>query len=151
MSLVDHTLWSLLISVLRQPIASDVIIHQLAFSPKDNVLAWTDSTGAHTRWPGVIPSSFPSPTKQTPLTGVPVPLRRSPTPLFGQDNDAPGENDVAYPVDIDLEERDEDWIIDDLDGGMIDKEDKEFGPGGTREIGKVIFLSNVPHSSPSQQ
>ena len=48
---------------------------------------------------------------------------------------AVGDNDIP---DVDLDEHDDDWIIDDLGGGMQDKAEKDldFGSGGLREMGK---------------
>lgn len=119
-------------------------MHQLAFSPSANVLAWTDSQGSLTRWPDVIPASAPSPIKAVTSTAGPsVPVRRQATPLlFAQDEDTAGkgpagkDDDVAGG-DIDLDEQDDDWIVDDLGGGMEDKPVKEYG---AREMGKVTFI-----------
>ncbi|KAK0455435.1 uncharacterized protein EV420DRAFT_1553616 [Desarmillaria tabescens] len=49
--------------VAKQPTNSTAIITQLAFSPKQNIIAWTDSSGQLIRWIDAIPSLFPDPIK----------------------------------------------------------------------------------------
>ncbi len=96
-----------------------------------------------TRWPDVIPASSPDPVKPTAtsLSSAPVAVRRAESPLFGADDDssraAPdgvGGNGMDLD-DVDLDAQDDDWIIDDLGGGMRDKPEAD---GYTREMGKIL-------------
>lgn len=127
----------------RHATSTEVSVYQLAFSPKHNLLAWTDSDGVLTRWKDVIPAGAPSPTKPF-NSGLSEPIRRHASPLFGEDQDIGRDIDLneAGP-DGDLP--DDDWIIDDLDGGLEDKPDLEFGQGGLREMGnkKALLEQNL--------
>lgn len=78
---------------------------------------------------------------------MPAPVKRQATPLFGQEDDvtsAKGDVDA----DADPEERDDDWIIDDLGDGMEEEGKKEYGAGGLREMGIIHkFLKGVKYLS----
>lgn len=79
-----------------------------------------------------------------------VPVRRQVTPLFGQDEDttpAKENADVDAEIDADLEERDDDWIIDDIGDGLQEKEEKEYSANGPREMGIRNALSNMLRSN----
>lgn len=134
----------------RHAIEQGTFIHRLAFSPAHNLLAWTDSAGIFTRWPDVIPPTAPSPIKPAPSAGMSVPVRRQVTPLFGQDDDttpAKENADVDAEIDADLEERDDDWIIDDIGDGLQEKEEKEYAANGPREMGIRNALSKMLRSN----
>lgn len=78
-----------------------------------------------------------------------APVRRQVTPLFGQDDDTASakENvDVDAEIDADLEERDDDWIIDDLGDGLQEKEEKEYAASGPREMGIINVLTEMLRS-----
>ena len=105
------------------------------------MLAWTDSKGSLTRWPGVIPPNLTSPTKPATVgAGVAVRPPDSPT-LFGDDT-AKGDDAVEGDADVDLDgaldEPDDDWIIDDVGDGLKEKGEPERG---LREMGKLLDLS----------
>ncbi|KAI5120641.1 hypothetical protein M0805_007978 [Coniferiporia weirii] len=140
--------------VARQEISQGTVIHQLAFSAAHNLLAWTDSNGNFTRWRDAVPSSAPSPTKPAPAAGMGIPVRRQATTLFGDDDVEGASNandDDGVADDAELNERDEDWIIDDLGDGMDDKGEKEFG-SGLREMVSVAKAQSAfqPGSTPFQ-
>lgn len=102
------------------------------------------------RWPDVIPPSSPDPIK--PAAGasnsMPLPVRRALSPLlFGAEDgaEASGENarekamvDDDINLDVDFDEHDDDWIIDDLGEGMKDVPEKDHATFGAREMGKQI-------------
>lgn len=122
-------------------------IVQLAFSPRENMLAWTDMGGIFTRWHDAVPSSFTDPNKQPFTNGAATTsLSRKELDLFGEEaaGDGLGEptddlkgNDVD--MDIGIEGVDDDWIIDDVGDGLQDAPEavrKWDGGDGVREMGK---------------
>lgn len=128
-------------------IPQNTVIHSLAFSAAHNLLAWTDSNGILTRWPGAVPASLPSPTKPTAANGLSVPVQRQATPtLFADDTTGAAGRDDGGELDIDLDgaldEPDDDWIIDDLGDAMKDKGEKDYG---LREMGafKKVILTQI--------
>ncbi|TCD67448.1 hypothetical protein EIP91_012365 [Steccherinum ochraceum] len=118
-----------------------VMVTQLAFSPSQNLLAWTDIDGVLTRWPNPIPATAPDPVKITYASNTAtVPLKRGVTPtLFDQDVDAK----VGGDADVDLDDLmgeevdNEDWILDDLGDGMVDDEKQWAGKSGVKEMVSV--------------
>ena len=68
--------------------------------------------------------------------GLSVPVRRQPTPLFGEEPETRKDGDLVDEDNVNDDAPDDDWIIDDLDGGLEDKPDLDFGVGGLREMGK---------------
>ena len=120
--------------------AINVMVTQLAFSPSQNMLAWTDMDGTLTRWPSPIPATAPDPvstTKTSKTTTIPVTRGVTPT-LFDQDLEAPanGGRDVDLDEDMGIDLENDDWILDDLGDGMADDEKKWAGKDGVREMGK---------------
>lgn len=97
------------------PPSTEATITHLAFSPTQNLLAWTDTEGVFSRWPYPIPSNSPDPVK-TPSVTIAFqskPYRGTPD-LFSDtgDNVKGGEQDEHNDMG-------DDWIIDDL-GAMED-------------------------------
>ncbi|KAF8588697.1 hypothetical protein K439DRAFT_1651834 [Ramaria rubella] len=119
------------------------VVTHLAFSPTQNLLAWTDTDGTLTRWPDPIPATAPDPIKsQLTSSSVGIPLKKTSDPLsFDDDNDASTkkghdglEDEVGHNYGVD----DDDWMIDDI--GLLDKteKEKERGDGDyTREMVSV--------------
>lgn len=125
-------------------------ICQLAWSPKQNLLAWVDTEGVLTRWNDPVPPESPDPVRAATATVTKQGKRKSTPTLFDAEADAGREpRKEAKDVDAaisDVEEgddvaMDDDWILDDLGGGMEDDEGKkELGSrGGVREMGKANF------------
>lgn len=113
------------------------------------MLAWTDSGGNFTRWRDVVPPSLPSPTKLATSVSInTADSRQTTTSLFIDDEpqDTPmGEDEGALGAEVDAEEHDDDWIIDDLGGdAMQDKAGKderglrEFGECSAKNIGRYL-------------
>ncbi|KDQ57598.1 hypothetical protein JAAARDRAFT_193900 [Jaapia argillacea MUCL 33604] len=136
--------------LFRFPGTPDASICQLAFSPTKNLLAWTDTEGILTRIPTVIPSTSPDPVKfPSGATSTTVPVKRRLTPsLFddGMDDIAKlagdGDGD-AEMVDLD----NDDWILDDLGGGMEDDTEHKKGRGD----GFVKEMVSVTKAQPAFQ
>lgn len=126
---------------LRYELPQNAIIHSLAFSAAHNLLAWTDSNGNLTRWPGAVPPSLPSPTKVANIAGISSSKRVDALTLFDDTAEAAG-GDEGGDADVDLaavlDENDDDWIIDDVGDGMKDTVDKDFGKSGLREMGNAL-------------
>jgi chromosome transmission fidelity protein 4 len=120
----------------------EAVITHLAFSPSQNLVAWTDLDGVLTRWPDAIPSSSPDPVKppaSNVSATVQVKRKTSPT-LFGDDAADSGLHDVDLDADLGLDN--DDWIIDDV--GMLDGDNghgKRSGDGFTKEMG--LFLLGI--------
>lgn len=124
---------------------------QLAFSPSQNLLAWTDLEGTFTRWPEPIPASAPDPVKPSAassVTGVQKKRGKTPT-LFDEDADREIEGAAkGAGDDVDMDEElaaalgDDNWIMDDLGVGMDDDaEEKRWGAkDGVKEMGKFAVL-----------
>lgn len=128
-------------------------ITQLAFSPTQNLLAWTDVEGHFTRWLDPIPGSAPDPVKMVPGAvgigaAVPVRVERRKTPTLFDDvadtrkvepaGHEDGDEDIGM---VDLDE--EGWMEDDIGGGIMedDGEGKRWGAeDGVREMGKSMLL-----------
>lgn len=115
----------------RHKAANKETITHIAFSPTDNLLAWTDIEGTLTRWPNPIPSSHPHPSKQpSSLTSTKA----------AQANLAKKDLDRMFAEadgDVDLGQDDQDALdkmaVDDEDGdiyndGWVIDDDDE--PGG---------------------
>jgi len=101
-------------------------ICQLAFSPTQNLLAWSDTDGNLYRWNTPIPSSHSDPVRK-PL-GKDGILKEA-----KEDKDAmDGVGEEDYGDDVNLE--DDEWIIDDLNGQGGFTEDKKVG--FAREMGE---------------
>ncbi|CCM06867.1 uncharacterized protein FIBRA_09175 [Fibroporia radiculosa] len=116
-------------------------ITQMAFSPSQNLLAWTDVEGVLTRWPGAIPASAPDPVKASIGSGTAtVPVKRKATSsLFDDDVDAAKGDGVDLDDGMAAEFDNDDWILDDLGGGMEDDTDEKrwSGKDGIREMVSV--------------
>lgn len=126
-------------------------VTQLAWSPSQNLLAWVDNEGTLSRWHDCIPRDAIDPVKMSAAAAskpLPAPVKRKGTPnLFelgaeeaAEMNDDPdaAEDDPLVGIDLD----NDDWILDDLGGGMDDDDEKEkehkFGGGGIREMGMHV-------------
>ncbi|KAK0505002.1 hypothetical protein EDD18DRAFT_1127226 [Armillaria luteobubalina] len=92
--------------VTKQPTHSNATITQLAFSPRQNIIAWTDTSGQLVRWIDAIPSLFPDPIKPITSTtnATTDPVKQPETSLFNEDNRI---EDALDTGDADLSDDDE--------------------------------------------
>lgn len=119
-------------------------ITQLAFSPRENLIAWTDADGAFTRWPKPISDNFPDPVKVSIATNsaTTIPAKpRTGLDLFGDLDDGPapdagGQHDDDIDLDDDMVDIDEGWIVDDMDGALHKEPDVRKWDGNVKEMGK---------------
>ncbi|KAF8629176.1 hypothetical protein AX17_005761 [Amanita inopinata Kibby_2008] len=125
-------------------------INQLAFSPRDNLLAWTDMQGSFTRWPKPIPNDLPDPVKSKGATQV---VASSAGIDFFDDN-LNMRNGVADNEDADLDATmghvddgfdDPNFFIDDLGVGLRDE------PEVTKHEGYVKEMVSITKAQPSFQ
>lgn len=115
---------------------------QLAFSPSQNLLAWTDSEGILTWWKEPVPSDSPHPVKQS--AEIPTKVKATSTSR-GDDGDGnaigASSKSAHAGVNDDGNEYDDDWIVDDLGDGMVDEPEegkrKRGGDGFVKEMGML--------------
>lgn len=94
-------------------------ITQLAFSPRENLIAWSDSDGVFSRWVKPIADTLCDPVKHsisTNAAATTISKPRTEINLFGEDltdTRLAVEDDFA-DVDLDHDMYDEDFVIDDL-------------------------------------
>ena len=120
--------------ILREKTES--VVSSVAFSPSQNLLLWASLDGTVSRWTDPIPSEFPGPSDR-----IKEPKQRNPATSTV---DNIGIDDLAHD-NFD----DDDWIIDDMNGGL--KDDRPiFGDRGTREMGKILVLRSENLSSTDQ-
>lgn len=132
---------------------------QLAWSPKDNILALVDNGGYFLRWKEIIPSDYQPPHKSATTTSTrrvrePEPARREALGLF-DDDDAPAKDDPApADDDIDLDNLEElepiDWMED--DAGVLEKDGDDDERGFVKEMVSVTKaqLAFQPGSTPME-
>jgi chromosome transmission fidelity protein 4 len=118
----------------RHPGTPNVFTIQIAFSPTENLLAWTDTEGVLSRWRDAIPASSPDPVRQTAVSSAQgtTTKRKSTPPLWGEEVAVDAEGDDPYGGD--------DWIIDDLGNGMEEEPEgvraTRAGDGFVKEMGE---------------
>lgn len=124
-------------------------VTQIAFSPRQNLIAWTDSEGVFTRWPKPIPDTLPDPIKQSIVTNSSATTQVKPKAsinLFGDGGDDVStalEND-PFEVDLDEAMLDDNWIVDDMDGALNDEvEVTKTSNGFVKEMGGQAHLSRM--------
>ncbi|KIK71000.1 hypothetical protein GYMLUDRAFT_66212 [Collybiopsis luxurians FD-317 M1] len=129
------------------------LITQISFSPTDNLVAWTDTSGQFMRWPNPIPTNLPNPVERlsgpTGTTSKNLISSKSDhfpkTDLFAEDTDTTLHAVISYDSDIQGHEADNrkngasededglgnanfdiddtDFVIDDVGGYLEDTED----------------------------
>ncbi|KAH7888857.1 hypothetical protein F5I97DRAFT_758195 [Phlebopus sp. FC_14] len=132
----------------------NILITQIAFSPSQNLLAWTDTEGVLTWWREPIPASSPDPVKQSAAAsaqGVPIKRKATPT-LWGDDVDV--ERGAAG---VDRTDYGDDWVIDDLGDGMGDEQEdtrlsRRAGDGFVKEMVSITKAQPAfqPGSTPME-
>jgi len=121
---------------------------QLAFSPSQNLLAWTDSEGILTWWKEPVPSDSPHPVKQSVAAEIPANVKATSTPRGddGNGNAIGASSKNAHAgLNDDGNQYDDDWIIDDLGDGMVDEPEegrrKRGGDGFVKEMGMLTVMN----------
>jgi hypothetical protein len=121
-------------------------ITNVAFSPRENLIAWTDTDGVFTRWPKPISDTFPDPVKAAISTNgsatIPTKLSTG-LDLFGKDAQEfeKGEKDDTADVDLDddMLDVDDGWIVDDMDGALHAEPTVGRRDGFVKEMGEFLF------------
>ncbi|KAJ7132769.1 hypothetical protein C8R43DRAFT_1089712 [Mycena crocata] len=116
--------------VLKHNSNIGTIITQLAFSPTENLIAWTTTGGVFARWPNAIPATLPDPVK--PLLEV-----KGPAEVVGDAAmfDSDEEDAVHIEVDMDIGKAEDDALetLDNLQEDARDwmeDDDEEANAGG---------------------
>ncbi|THV05087.1 hypothetical protein K435DRAFT_648208 [Dendrothele bispora CBS 962.96] len=114
--------------IAKHPASSSEAITQLAFSPRQNLIAWTDLAGTLTRWTEPVPSQMPDPVKRsvTSSSSTTIPVQRGADPLdiFADDlGDINDKIDDLDDVDVDVEDPLKDVDLDNYDDWAIDDDD----------------------------
>ncbi|KAG6865519.1 hypothetical protein C0991_001840 [Blastosporella zonata] len=109
--------------IASQQATPGATITHLEFSPKDNLLAWTDTEGGFSRWHKAVPDTFPDPVRRSIATTATATVTGRPkTTLF--DDIAEATTRAPHDEDVEVEagfgDVDDDWIIDDLGGALQD-------------------------------
>jgi chromosome transmission fidelity protein 4 len=100
-------------------------VTQMFFSPTQNLIAWMDDKGTLTRWPSPIPASSAHPVKPANNSAT-TQVKRKLSPNLFDNLDADNGLGDNVDADIDMDEMgNEDWILDDLGGGMDDEPEAE--------------------------
>ena len=125
-------------------------ITNVAFSPRENLIAWTDIDGVFTRWPKPISDTFPDPVKPAISTNgsatIPIKLSTG-LDLFGedaQDFEKGGKDDTAdLDLDDDMLDVDDGWIVDDMDGALHAEPTVGRRGGFVKEMGEFCSLARI--------
>ncbi|KAG6818356.1 hypothetical protein H0H93_005614, partial [Arthromyces matolae] len=129
--------------VLSQSATPGATITHLAFSPKENLLAWTDTEGGFNRWHQVIPETHPSPVQRSVGSDTSSALAGRPkSTLFDDIAEAGNKNSRQEFDDVGngFGDADDDWIIDDLGGGLQDNpESTRKGDGLVKEMAQDLL------------
>ena len=117
------------------------IITKIAFSPKENLVAWTDAEGSFTRWLKPIDSKFPDPVR---TAGASAPKSAAGPSLFDDDDETlPVTDTLEDLADIHLDdamsELDDNWIVDDTDGAHRTEAEPAKTNGLVKEMGKPVL------------
>src|SRR6266545_4363271 len=95
------------------------IITRLQFSPRENLVAWTDSDGVLSRWMKPISDDFPDPVKVSlgTTSAATIPIQHKPgLELFAEDTSVEARKDAEEDIDLDDVMIEDGWIVDDMDG-----------------------------------
>ncbi|KAJ7497276.1 hypothetical protein FB451DRAFT_1018101 [Mycena latifolia] len=128
-----------------------VVVTQLAFSPTENLLAWTATDGAFSRWPQPIPPGIlPDPVKPIPKVAGSAadPTTVKPSAIFDED-DLEGDLNGIDVEDDAPDDASEDWMEEDLKPSgdfvkemvSITKAQPPFQPGATPMVNTKQYLA----------
>jgi chromosome transmission fidelity protein 4 len=126
--------------LIRLPAADSprTFVTQLAWSPTQNVLAWTDSEGTLIRYHDIVPKTFADPVKTTAAAATTMkPVKRAGTPsLF---DEVAGDDSAGKDDDVDLDAEDDgmhDFLDDDIGEYLKEDGGEAKFRSGQVEVGK---------------
>ncbi|KAF8520383.1 hypothetical protein BU17DRAFT_88972 [Hysterangium stoloniferum] len=111
----------------HDPSTGFALVSHIAFSPTQNLIAWTDADGTLTRWPDPIPSTYSDPVKSRHgPSSVDISLKRRGDLLAFDDHEDITAEAKHQPREAQVDDDnfgldDDNWIIDDI--GILDKPD----------------------------
>lgn len=118
-------------------VPAGTIVTQLAFSPRESLLAWTDTNGIFSRWSEPLPNGFPDPVREaiSSKSADTVPMK----PKIGHELFGDPLPEDAVDLDLDMPEGfEDDWLVDDLGTGLRD--DPSPKDKLVKEMGAFQFL-----------
>ncbi|KAK1236335.1 DNA polymerase alpha accessory factor Mcl1 [Marasmius sp. AFHP31] len=129
-------------------------VNQLGFSPRENLLAWTDEEGSFQRWKRPVPSNLPDPS----ITPKPATEERKGPDLFGGADLLEDKNIDIGEADVDAESLiDENFAIDGDEeevGRYAGEDAREKEPKKTKFVKEMVSITKAqlpfqPGSTPS--
>ncbi|KAJ4486150.1 hypothetical protein J3R30DRAFT_3444617 [Lentinula aciculospora] len=147
--------------IAKQSANPNTVITQVAFSPKEHLIAWTDSSGNFVRWREPIPLNLPNSVKRlltatttTSKSGSGIPKG---VDLFGEDNGLSLDDLAAFEElndptggdeeGIDFNIDDADFVIDDVGGYLEDQTTKSRA----KDDGLVKEMVSITKAQPAFQ
>ncbi|KAJ6586903.1 hypothetical protein DFH09DRAFT_910436 [Mycena vulgaris] len=143
--------------IARHSSNPQIIVTQLAFSPSENLIAWTAADGAFYRWSNPIPNTFPDPVKPMPeVAGSTMNVANANPPAIFDDDDDDHADDVDLEGEVDDEievgipdDASEDWVDDEAKPNAafvkemvsITKAQPPFQPGATPMANTKRYLA----------
>jgi len=121
-------------------------ITRLQFSPRDNLVAWTDSDGVFSQWMKPISDDFPDPVKVSGATtsAATIPVQHKPgLELFAEDTSAEAGKGAEDDIDLDDVILEDGWIVDDMDGAHKAEVPESKRDPFVKEMGKVVSSLNA--------
>ncbi|KAK2467874.1 hypothetical protein APHAL10511_000169 [Amanita phalloides] len=134
-------------------------ITQIAFSPRDNLVAWSDKQGGFTRWPKPVPDSLPGPVQpaisnQTSHQAQPRDVAEAFYETMTPNDDFLDNDGIDFDVNMDDADDgldDPNFVVDDLGIGVRD-EPESAAPG--RYVKEMVSITKAqpafqPGSTPA--
>ncbi|KAH6897631.1 hypothetical protein BKA70DRAFT_1438227 [Coprinopsis sp. MPI-PUGE-AT-0042] len=112
------------------PVTTGAAITQLAWCPKRNLLAWTDSEGGFSRCPKPFGDQLPDPSKPVVSVAVGSTSKSQLGDDIFADDDRMDEDDQGEDIDLDDVDLYQNFIEDDMDGALDVEPTTKKGPTG---------------------
>ncbi|KAL9708702.1 DNA polymerase alpha accessory factor Mcl1 [Leucoagaricus gongylophorus] len=134
---------------------SDGVVTCLVWCPNRNHLAWTDNNGEFFQWHNPISGAHPDPVKKIDITNGSLTISVKPKTgldLFGEEpantHELVGATAEETPdIDADADDDYDNWIVDDLGGGMQD----ELAVGNKPSDGHIKEMVSITKAQPPFQ